>query len=280
MKVSGRLRRAARGALFGALLAAILAFALFPLYYALVTSVTPSGELFRAALVPPGWTLEHYRGVLAGPFLRAILNSALVAAAVAALSVALALGAGYALARIPFRGRHGVLLAILSVSMFPQIAVLAGMFELVRGLGLFDSLGALVLSYLILALPFAAWVLTTFARGVPRELEEAAALDGAGPLRTIARVFVPLLRPGLVAIGLLVFVTAWNEFLFALTFTLSDAQRTVPVAIALLSGASAYELPWGAIMAAAVVVTLPIVALALAFQRHIVSGLLAGATKG
>lgn len=273
-------RRAAARASFAALLAAILAFALFPLYYALVTSVTPPGEIFRAAVVPPGWTFEHYRGVLAGPFLRSIVNSALVAAAVVAASVALALGAGYALARLRFRGRDGVLLGILSVSMFPQIAVLAGMFELVRGLGLFDSLGALVLSYLTLTLPFAAWVLTTFARGVPRELEEAAALDGAGPLRTLVRVFVPLLRPALGATGLLVFIAAWNEFLFALTFTLSDARRTVPVAIALLSGASAYELPWGAIMAAAVVVTVPIVALALLFQRHIVSGLLAGATKG
>lgn len=280
MSLARTIKRSALAGLFGAALAAILAFSLFPLYYAIVTSVSPPGELFRAAVLPPGWTLEHYRGVLAGPFLRSIVNSAVVATAVVALSVSLALGASYALARIRFRGRTGVLLAILSVSMFPQIAVLAGMFELVRGAGLFDSIGALVFSYLTLTLPFAAWVLTAFTGGIPRELEEAAALDGAGPLRTIGRVFVPLLRPALVATGLLVFIAAWNEFLFALTFTLSDAQRTVPVAVALLSGASAYELPWGAIMAAAVVVTVPIVVMALAFQRHIVSGLLAGATKG
>jgi trehalose/maltose transport system permease protein len=265
---------------FAALVVATLLFALFPLYYALVTSVTPASDLFRAALVPRDWTLEHYRAILGGPFLRSIVNSVVVAGAVVLVSVCLALAAAFALARIRFRGRAGVLLAILSVSMFPQIAVLAGMFELVRGLGLFDSLGALVFSYLTLALPFAAWVLTTFVRAVPIELEEAAALDGAGPLTTIVRVFVPLLRPALLATGLLVFIAAWNEFLFALTFTLSDEQRTVPVAIALLSGASAYELPWGAIMAAAVVVTVPVVASALLFERHIVAGLLAGAVKG
>ncbi len=268
-----------RRAAFVAFLAAVLAFALFPLYYALATSVTPSGELFRPALFPDRWTAEHYRGILAGPFLRSILNSALVSAAVVALTLGLALSAAYALARIRFRGRAAVLFGVLAISMFPQIAVLAGMFELVRSLGLFGSLGALIFSYLTLTLPFAAWVLATFVRGIPLELEEAAALDGASPLTTLVRVFVPLLQPALVATGLLVFIAAWNEFLFALTFTLSDESRTVPVAIALLSGASAFELPWGSIMAAAVLVTVPIVVLALVFQRYIVPGLLAGAVK-
>ena len=264
---------------FVAFVAAVLVFALFPLYYALVTSVTPSGDLFRPALFPARWTAEHYRVILAGPFLRSILNSVLVGGAVVALTLGIALGAAYALARIRFRGRGATLFFVLAISMFPQIAVLAGMFELVRSLGLFGSLGALIFSYLTLTLPFAAWVLTTFARGIPVELEEAAALDGASPLAILVRIFVPLLRPALATTGLLVFIAAWNEFLFALTFTLSDESRTVPVAIALLSGASAFELPWGPIMAAAVAVTIPVVALALVFQRHIVSGLLAGAIK-
>jgi trehalose/maltose transport system permease protein len=264
---------------FVAFIAAVLVFALFPLYYALLTSLTPSGDLFRPTLFPVRWTTEHYRSILAGPFLRSILNSTLVGAAVVVLTLGMALCAAYALARIRFRGRGAILFAVLAISMFPQIAVLAGMFELVRSLGLFGSLGALILSYLTLTLPFAAWVLTTFVRGIPVELEEAAALDGASPLATLLRIFVPLLRPALATTGLLVFIAAWNEFLFALTFTLSDESRTVPVAIALLSGASAFELPWGPIMAAAVVVTVPIVALALVFQRHIVSGLLAGAIK-
>ena len=271
--------RLLRRTAFIVFLAAVLIFALFPLYYALTTSVTPSGQLFRAELFPAQWTAAHYRGILAGHFLRNILNSAVVSAAVVALTLVLGLGAAYAIARIRFRGRAAVLLGVLAISMFPQVAVLAGMFELIRSLGLFDSLGALIFSYLTLTLPFAVWVLATFMRGIPVELEEAAALDGASPLTTLVRVFLPLLQPALVATGLLVFIAAWNEFLFALTFTLSDQSRTVPVAIALLSGASAYELPWGAIMAAAVLVTLPIVVLALVFQRHIVSGLLAGAVK-
>jgi trehalose/maltose transport system permease protein len=266
-------------AAFSAFLGAVLIFALFPLYYAFTTSVTPAGELFRPELFPAGWTAEHYRGVLAGYFLRNIVNSTVVSGAVVLLTLALALGAAFAVARIRFRGRSAVVFAVLAISMFPQIAVLAGMFELVRLLGLFDSIGALVFSYLTLTLPFAAWVLATFMRGIPVELEEAAALDGASPVTTLTRIFLPLLRPALAATGLLVFITAWNEFLFALTFTLSDQSRTVPVAIALLSGASAYELPWGAITAAAVLVTVPIIVLALAFQRHIVSGLLAGAVK-
>lgn len=272
-------RRLFRRMAFTAFLAAILVFALFPLYYAFATSVTPSGELFRPGIFPERWTAEHYRGILAGAFLRNILNSAVVSATVVVLTVGLALGAAYALARIRFRGRAAVLFGVLAISMFPQIAVLAGMFELVRSFGLFDSLGALIFSYLTLTLPFAAWVLATFMHGIPVELEEAAALDGAGPLTALVRIFVPLLQPALAATGLLVFIAAWNEFLFALTFTLSDESRTVPVAIALLSGASAFELPWGQIMAAAVLVTVPIVALALLFQRHIVSGLLAGAIK-
>ncbi|MGB8433234.1 MAG: carbohydrate ABC transporter permease [Burkholderiales bacterium] len=264
---------------FFAFISAVLVFALFPLYYAFVTSVTPSGELFRPTFFPARWTAEHYRGILAGPFLRSILNSTLVGTAVVALTLGMALCAAFALARIRFRGRGAVLFAVLAISMFPQIAILAGMFELVRSLGLFGSLGALILSYLTLTLPFAAWVLTTFVHGIPVELEEAAALDGASPLATLVRIFVPLLQPALATTGLLVFIAAWNEFLFALTFTLADESRTVPVAIALLSGASAFELPWGPIMAAAVVVTVPIVGFALVFQRHIVSGLLAGAIK-
>src|SRR3546814_3023114 len=153
--------------------------------------------------------------------------------------------------------------------MFPQIAVLAGMFELVRGLGLYNGLAGLVLSYLILTLPFTTWVLTAFMRELPRALEEAAIVDGAPPRRILAGVFLPLLAPALAATGLLAFILAWNEFLFALTFTLSPEQRTWRVANALISGASAYELPWGSVMAASVIVTLPLIVLVLLLQRQI-----------
>jgi trehalose/maltose transport system permease protein len=166
------------------------------------------------------------------------------------------------------------------VSMFPQVAVLSGMYQLIRALGLYNHLGALVLSYMIFTLPFTVWVLTTFMRELPKELEEAAILDGASSWVIITRVFMPLMWPALVTTGLLAFIAAWNEFLFALTFTLTNDERTVPVGIAVMSGASAHELPWGNIMAASVIVTLPLVILVLAFQRRIVSGLTAGAVKG
>jgi trehalose/maltose transport system permease protein len=165
-------------------------------------------------------------------------------------------------------------------SMFPQVAVLSGMFELIRAFGLYNNLLGLMISYMIFTLPFTVWVLTTFMRDLPKELEEAAIMDGASPWVTITKVFMPLMWPALVTTGLLAFIAAWNEFLFALTFTLTNEMRTVPAAIALISGASQFELPWGNIMAASVIVTIPVVVLVLIFQRRIVSGLTAGAVKG
>ena len=164
--------------------------------------------------------------------------------------------------------------------MFPQLAVLAGLFELVRTFGLYNSPFALIFSYMIFTLPFTVWVLTTFVRDLPIEIEEAAIVDGATPWIIITRVFLPLMWPALVTTGLLAFIGAWNEFLFALTFTSNNEQRTVPVAIALLSGSSQFEIPWGNIMAASVIVTVPLVILVLIFQRKIISGLTAGGVKG
>jgi trehalose/maltose transport system permease protein len=203
-----------------------------------------------------------------------------VSFAVVALSLSLGLGAAFALGRVRFRGRTTLLLTILGVSMFPQVAVLSGMFELVRGLGLYNNLLSLVLSYLIFTLPFTVWVLTTFMRGLPGEIEEAAILEGATPFVLVTRIFLPLLWPAMVTTGLLAFIVAWNEFLFALTFTLTNTQRTVPVAIALITGGSEHELPWGNIMAASVTVTVPLILLVLVFQRRLVAGLTAGAVKG
>jgi trehalose/maltose transport system permease protein len=266
---------------FYLLVAAIVIYAVFPFYYAVLTSLKTGTDLFRVDYFPFSWEWANYVSVFRDqPFGRNILNSVLVALAVVAVSLVLAVAAAFALGRVRFRGRGLLLMTILAVSMFPQVAVLSGMFELIRGLGLYNDLLGLVLSYLIFTLPFTVWVLTTFMRDLPRELEEAAIMDGAGPLAIVTRVFLPLMWPALVATGLLAFIHAWNEFLFALTFTLTDTQRTVPVAIALISGASQYELPWGSIMAASVVVTVPIVLLVLVFQRRIVAGLTAGAVKG
>jgi len=272
----GALRRTG----FFALVATIVLVAVFPLYYALVTSFESGAALFDVNYLPvePDWS--NYVAVFREqPFGRNILNSVLVASGVVLAGLALGVTAAFALARVRFRGRTLLLMTLLGVSMFPQIAVLSGLFELVRALGLYNRLGSLGLSYMIFTLPFTVWVLTAFMRDLPAELEEAAIMDGASPLAIVLRVFLPLMGPALVATGLLAFIAAWNEFLFALTFTLTNDQRTVPVAIALISGASQYELPWGRIMAASVVVTVPLVVLVLAFQRRIVSGLTAGAIK-
>ncbi len=277
MKARHLLGRAA----FTLLVGVIVLYALFPFYYAILTSFRSGSEIFSVAYLPSAFDLANYSAVFREqPFGRNIVNSIVVATAVVVLSLALGVTAAYALAREHFRGRSALLLAILSVSMFPQVAVLSGMFELIRALGLYNAAPGLVLANLILTLPFTVWVLTTFMRGLPKELEEAATVDGAEPWTILWRVFLPLLWPALVSTGLLAFIAAWNEFLFALTFTLSNEQRTVPVAIALITGASAQELPWGNIMAASVIVTVPLVALVLVFQRRIVAGLAAGAVKG
>ena len=266
---------------FYLLIAAIIFYAVFPFYWAIVSSLKSGSAIFEVEFLPANPSLQNYTTLFAEqPFARNILNSLIVATVATAVSLFLAVTAAYALGRVRFRGRAAMLFAILSVSMFPQIAVLSGMFELVRALGLYNTLTGLILSYLILTLPFTAWVLTAFMRELPRELEEAAIIDGASPWRILTRVFLPVMGPALAATGLLAFIVAWNEFLFALTFTLSNEQRTVPVAIALITGASAYELPWGRIMAASVIVTVPLILLVLVLQRRIVSGLTAGAVKG
>ncbi len=266
---------------FYVFLAVIVVYTVFPFYWAIISSLKSGSDLFKVEFWPshPAW--DNYFAVFREqPFGRNILNSIFVAVSTVVLSLALAVAAAYALGRIQFRGRTVLLILVLGVSMFPQIAVLSGMFELIRSLGLYNNLLSLTLSYMIFTLPFTVWVLTTFMRELPKELEEAAIVDGAKPYTIVTKVFMPLMGPALATTGLLAFIAAWNEFLFALTFTLSSEQRTVPVAIALISGASSYELPWGNIMAASVIVTVPLIVLVLIFQRRIVSGLTAGAVKG
>jgi trehalose/maltose transport system permease protein len=279
--MSRRTRRALGTMGFYLLIAFIVFYTVFPFYWAIVSSLKSGSELFRVEFWPPAPNWDNYVSVFREqPFGRNILNSIFVAVSTVLLSLSLAVLAAYALGRIQFRGRLPLLFTILGVSMFPQIAVLSGMFELIRAMNLYNNLLALTLSYMIFTLPFTVWVLTTFMRELPKELEEAAIVDGARPYTVVTKVFLPLMGPALATTGLLAFIAAWNEFLFALTFTLSSEQRTVPVAIALISGASSYELPWGNIMAASVIVTVPLIILVLIFQRRIVSGLTAGAVKG
>ena len=276
-----RARRLIGRVLFVLLLLLIVAYTVFPFAWAIVSSLKAGNALFDPTPfpMPPAW--DNYAAVFRErPFARNILNSVFVAGSVVALSLLLGVTASYALGRVAFRGRGVLLLAILAVSMFPQVAVLSGLFELIRVLGLYDNLLGLTFSYMIFTLPFTVWVLTTFMREMPVELEEAAMMDGATPWIVLTRVFLPIMGPALATTGLLAFIAAWNDFLFALTFTLTDQMRTVPVAIALISGASSFELPWGRIMAASVIVTVPLILLVLVFQRRIVAGLTAGAIKG
>ncbi len=266
---------------FGVVL--IVFLSVFPFYYAVLTSFKTGTSLFQVSYLPSlsTSTWENYVGVLTnGSFPRNLLNSLIVASITVGVSLMIGVTAAFALARVRFRGRGLVLMTILGISMFPQIAVLAGLFELVRAFNAINTVPALVFSYLIFILPFTVWVLTTFMRDLPVEMEEAAIIDGASPWIIIRRVFLPLMWPALVTTGLLAFIAAWNEFLFALTFTTDNTHRTVPVAIGLLSGASEHEIPWGPIMAASVIVTVPLIVLVLIFQRKIISGLTAGGVKG
>lgn len=261
--------------------ALIVLACVFPFYWAFVSSLKSGSGLFSVDFWPqtPAW--ENYRLIFTEqPFGKNILNSAFVASGTVLLCLGVAVFAAYSLGRIDFKGRTRILLLILSISMFPQVAILSGMFELITTLKLYNHIGGLILTYMTFTLPFTIWILTTFMKQLPKEIEEAAIIDGASSWTICTKILLPLLWPALVTTGLLAFIAAWNEFLFALTFTIDDTARTVPVAISAMSGKSEYELPWGNIMAASVVVTLPLIALVLIFQKRIVSGLTAGAVKG
>jgi trehalose/maltose transport system permease protein len=270
---------------FYLLLAVIFVFALFPFYWALRSSFTPESDLFLTPVqyVPLDPTLDHYRSVLSsGEFQDALINSTIVAGAVTLLALAIGALAAYVLGRFEFRGRSATLYLMLPMTIFPQIAILGALYTMINRLGLYNSLGSLVFSYMIFTLPFTVWVLTSFMRALPKDLEEAAYIDGASPLQVFYRVMLPLIAPALVTTGLLAFIAAWNEFLYALSFTATPDKRTVPVAIVSFTGesGSAFQTPWGQIMAATIIVTLPLIALTLILQRRILAGLTAGAVKG
>ena len=272
-------------ALFYLLLAVILVFLIFPFYWAFRSSITPNSELFSTPVTywPSDPTLDWYRSVFQDRnFLRALLNSAIVAAAVTLISLVIGSFASYALGRFNFRGRTPVMYIVLSMTMFPQIAVLGSLYTMITRLHLFNTLWALIITYLIFTLPFTVWVLTTFFQQMPRELEEAAYVDGATPFQTFYRVLLPLAAPGLVTTGLLAFIAAWNEFLYALSFTQTPDKFTVTLAIFRFSPQTSggFEIPWGSMMAATIVVTVPLIILTLIFQRRIIAGLTAGAVKG
>jgi len=269
--------------LFYLLIAVIFVYLMFPFYWAIVSALKTQAELIRtpATLWPDDPVLTNFRAVLSSvTFRRALLNSTIVASAVTVLSLIVGSFAGYALGKMRFRGKTPSLYVILAMTMFPQIAVLAGLYAVIRVLGT-PAIPSMILSYLLFTLPFTVWVLTSFFRGLPDSLLQAAQVDGATLFQAFRLVLLPLTAPAMVTTGLLAFIQAWNEYLFALTFTVIDPPaRTVPVAIALFTGTVRRQEPFGEIMAAAVIVTIPLVVLVLVFQQRIVAGLTAGAVKG
>ncbi|CAN5319859.1 carbohydrate ABC transporter permease [soil metagenome] len=254
-----------------------------PVYWALNTALLPKEKLGAtpAAYLPIPPRTDSFSAVIHyGPFLNSLWNSVLVAGGAALISVLLGSFAACALGRYQFRGRRAILYLLLSMSIFPQIAVVGALFHLSQQTGLYNTRTGLLLSHLLLTLPFTIWVLTTFFRAMPVELEESAYVDGATPFQTFWKILLPLSAPGIATTGILAFIASWNEYLFALSLTADNKARTATVIIAQFKGTMQYEIPWGEIMAASLLATAPLIVVVLIFQRFIVGGLTAGGVKG
>jgi multiple sugar transport system permease protein len=262
----------------GLVLAALVLYAT-PFFWQALTSVRPDAELLPLShLLPSRLTMAHYEVVLRQSLMpRALLNSLGIALSSTLLAVGLGAIAGYALARLPVPGRGVILLGMIAATAFPQIATVSPLYLLMRALGLRDTWLALILANASFALPLVIWLLAGFIREIPRALEEAAAVDGAGRLAALRFVVLPLVAPGVASAALLAFLFSWNEFLFAYTFTATEASRTVPVALALFPGV--FEVPWGDIAAASILASLLPILLVVGLQRYLVRGLLAGALR-
>ncbi|HET7874141.1 MAG TPA: carbohydrate ABC transporter permease [Methylomirabilota bacterium] len=270
--------RASRLLRDGAVLLLLVAYAV-PFFWQVLTSFKPESELLALPpLLPSRPTLAHYTAVLRQSLIpRALLNSLGVAALTVALALALGLPGAYALARLPLRGKGALMLGIVASTAFPQIATVSPLYLLMRALGLRDTWAALVLANTSFALPLVLWLLAGFIRDIPDEIEEAAGLDGASRLQVLGWVVLPLTAPALASVALLTFLFSWNEFLFAYTFSATEASRTVPVALALFPGV--FEVPWGDIAAASVLASLPPILIVVGLQRYLVRGVLAGAVR-
>jgi multiple sugar transport system permease protein len=266
------------------LILAVVAFAMIPVLWIISLSFKTPATVGDGRVIPKEWTLDNYKTLFTGgldsPLLRPLINSILIALIATAIAVALASLAAYAIARLNFPGKAVVLAGALAVSMFPPISVVGPLFDMWRTLGLYDTYPGLIIPYLTFALPLAIYILVAFFREIPWDLDEAAQVDGATPFQAFRRIILPLAAPGVFTAAILVFIFAWNDFVFAISLTSSNASRTVPAAIAFFTGESQFTSPTGNIAAAAVLVTVPIIIFVLMFQRRIVAGLTAGAVKG
>ena len=259
----------------------VISYALIPVLWIASLSFKPTSSVTDGRFIPREWTLDNYRGIFAtDEFTRALINSIGIAIIATTLAVVIGTMAAYAIARLRFPGKKLLVGVSLLIAMFPQISLVSPLFEIERSVGLFDTWPGLILPYITFSLPLAIYTLAAFFREIPWELEKAAKMDGATPAQAFRSVIVPLAAPGVVTTAILVFIFCWNDFLFAISLTSTDAARTVPAAIATFTGSSQFEEPTGSISAAAVVITIPIIVFVLFFQRRIVAGLTSGAVKG
>jgi multiple sugar transport system permease protein len=259
----------------------VLLYALIPVLWVTSLSLKPADQTGDGRFIPKDFSLDNYDTVFStDTFNAALVNSIGIAAIATLVSIVLAAMAAYATARLNFAGKAVILSGALAVAMFPPISIVGSLFDMWRAVGLFDTWPGLIIPYMTFTLPLAIYTLSAFFREIPWELEQAAAVDGATPMQAFRKVIVPLAAPGVFTAAILVFIFAWNDFIFANTLTSTDNARTVPAALAFFTGGSQFEEPTGAITAASVVVTIPIIIMVLIFQRRIVAGLTAGAVKG
>ena len=262
-------------------IAAIVVFCLAPFYWLINVSLKTGPDLSGSAIVPPNPTLDNYQSVFQNDdFIRALLNSAIVSLTTTFLALLVGSFCAYALARLKFPMKFALLALVLSITTFPPIAIATPVFKLWSDIGLFNTLPGLIIPYLTFALPLAIYILVSFFKEIPKDLEEAALVDGATRFQAFYKIVIPLAAPGLATAGILTFISAWNEFLFAVTLTSTPDARTVPAAIAFFTGSTEFEEPLGTISAASIIISIPLIVLVLLFQKRIVAGLTAGAVKG
>ena len=258
----------------------VILYALIPVAWITSLSLKKPTEIVDRKFFS-GFSFDNYDAVFSDDtFLAALINSIGIAMIATVISIGLAAMAAYATSRLNFAGKAVILSGALAVAMFPPISIVGSLFDMWRALGLYDTWPGLIIPYMTFTLPLAIYILSAFFREIPWELEQAAQVDGATPFQAFRKIIVPLAAPGVFTAAILVFIFAWNDFIFATTLTSTNAARTVPAALAFFTGASQFEQPIGAICAASVVVTVPIIIMVLIFQRRIVAGLTAGAVKG
>jgi multiple sugar transport system permease protein len=259
----------------------IVLYTMLPVAWIVSLSFKQGDDINNQRFLPSEWTLDNYRTVFdTSLFTSALRNSIGISFIATTISVVLATFAAYAIARLEFKGKKAVLSTALAIAMFPTIALVGPLFDMWRSLGIYDTWIGLIIPYMSFTLPLSIWVLSAFFREIPWEMEQAAQVDGATSWQAFRKVIVPLAAPGVFTAAILTFFFAWNDFVFGISLTATDQARPVPAALAFFTGETFFQQPTAAISAAAVIVTIPVIALVLVFQRKIVAGLTSGAVKG